>query len=462
MYRSPHRARWVALAGVAIASFLGCIDFTIVNTAIPEIRSAFHAGIDQVQWTVTAFVMALSSCTIPVGQLADRHGRRRVMFASMAVFGGASLGAGLASGLFTLVIWRTVQGMACAGLYTASAALVAAMFPEQERGKALGLLFSVNGLGLALGPVAGGLLVDALGWRWIFLINVPLIAASFMLCAGRLTQQTVTSARERFDWPGAVLLLTILPCGLGAVVRGADRGWTSPATLGLLLVACLSGAALTWVERRAAAPVLRLALLRQRPFALAACATAALAFFYCAAFLLMPLYLGELRGQDSAATGWLLLPTTAVMAMVSPLAGRGCDRFGAGPVMALGFVALLVSALMQSDFSATTAWWRVLAAFACMGFGWGCILGPSMTAALAAVPEALAGMALGMATMVHNVGGSVGLAAATVLYRVSTTRGGGFVTGYHAVMLMLVVACIGMLSILTLERRTLRASSSVR
>ncbi|CAB3756541.1 MULTISPECIES: DHA2 family efflux MFS transporter permease subunit [Burkholderia] len=460
MHRSPRRARWLALAGVAIASFLGCIDFTIVNTAIPEIRSSFHADIDQVQWVVTAFVIALSSCTIPVGRLADRHGRRRVMLASMAGFGVASLGAGLAPGLVALVIWRAVQGLACAGLYTASAALVAAMFPEQERGRALGLLFSVNGLGLALGPVAGGLLVDALGWRWIFLVNVPLIAASVALCAGRLTQDAIAAVRARVDWTGVVLLLLILPSGLGAVVRGAERGWTSPATLGLACVALLAGAALARVERRTPAPLLRLAAFRQRSFVLAVCATAVLAFFYCAAFLLMPLYLGELRGQDSAATGWLLLPTTAVMAMVSPLAGRGCDRFGAGPVMALGFAALLVSAVMQSAFGASTAWWRVLAAFACMGFGWGCILGPSMAAALAAVPEALAGTALGLATTVHNIGGSVGLAAATALYRFSAARGGAFVSGYHAVMLMLAGACIVMLSILTLARRARRVSGS--
>ncbi|WP_205170057.1 MFS transporter, partial [Burkholderia sp. LMG 13014] len=187
----------------------------------------------------------------------------------------------------------------------------------------------------------------------------------------------------------------------------------------------------------------------------AACATAALAFFYCAAFFLMPLYLGELRGQDSAATGWLLLPTTAVMALIAPWAGRGCDRFGTGPVMMVGFAALLLSALMQSAFTATTGWPWVLAAFACMGIGWGCVLGPSMTAALSALPENLAGTALGMATTVHNVGGSVGLAAATVLYRLAAEHGGGFVAGYRGVMLLLALVCVGALAVLALGRRAL-------
>lgn len=454
MQISPHRQRWLAMAGIAIASFLGCIDFTIVNTAVPAIQSALLADIAHVQWIVTAFVVALSSCTIAVGQLADRYGRREVMFASMALFALASLGAGLASSLGWLIAWRAVQGMACAGLYTASAALVAAMFPEAQRGKALGLLFSINGLGLALGPVAGGLLVEAWGWRAIFLVNVPLIAASFALCMGRLAVAAAPAARERFDWLGAVLLLAVLPGALAALIYGGDWGWASPATLGLLAVAVLAGAALVVVERRASAPLLRWPLFVQPRFVVAACATAALAFFYCVAFFLMPLYLGELRGQDSAATGWLLLPTTAVMALVSPLAGRGCDRWGTGPVMSAGFAALLVSALMQSVFDASTSWPWVLAAFGFMGLGWGCVLGPSMTAALTALPQSLAGTALGMATTLHNVGGALGLALGTVLYRLAA-QGGGFIAGYQQVMLLLAAVCVAALATLLLGRRAL-------
>ena len=227
---SNDRQRWLAMAGIAIASFLGCIDFTIVNTAIPAIQAAFDADIAQVQWTVTAFVAALSICTIAVGHLADRHGRREAMFASMGLFAAASLGAGLAPNLAWLVPWRAVQGVACAGLYTVSAAVAAAMFPEQQRGRALGLLFSINGLGLAFGPVAGGLLVEAWGWRAIFLLNVPLIAAGFALCSGRLP--------------------------------------ASPTNAAL----------------RSAAPALRWSLFAQPRFAVAACATAALALFYCVAF----------------------------------------------------------------------------------------------------------------------------------------------------------------------------------
>ena len=161
-----------------------------------------------------------------------------------------------------------------------------------------------------------------------------------------------------------------------------------------------------------------------------------------------------MRAQGSATTGWLLLPTTAVMALVSPLAGRGCDRIGCGRVMMVGFIALLVSALMQATFNAGTPWPWVLAAFACMGLGWGCVLGPSMAAALAALPQALAGTALGVATTLHNIGGALGLAIGTAVFRLAA-QDGGFVAGYQLVMLLLAAVCLGALAMLLRWRNAL-------
>lgn len=482
---------WLALGGIAIASFLGCIDFTIVNTALPAIQAELGADLAQLQWVMTAFVMALSSCTIAIGQLADRHGRSRAMLASMAVFALASLGAGWSGSLAALTGWRLLQGAACAGLYTASAALAAALFSEQERGKALGLLFSVNGIGLAAGPVLGGLLVGTVGWRWIFLINVPLILLSYLLCRHRLPPhparaaasmktssetghdighhmnhdmssaigQDIVRLEGRFDWQGTLLWLAFLPCCLLLVSHGPAWGWLSPASLGGLGASLLLGLALWRTERRAASPLLDFALFWRRRFVVAAGATAALAFFYCAAFLLMPLYLGDLRHQDSITMGWLLLPATALMALASPLAGRASDRWGTSAVMAGGFAALGLSALMQASFSETTAWPWVVVAFACMGVGWGCVLGPSMTAALAALPGELSGTALGMAATIHNVGGALGLALASALHGYAAaaipldTPALAFLAGYRAVMLLLAAVCASAFALVTIGRR---------
>lgn len=178
----PSAGRYLALLGVAIASFLGCIYFTIVNTAIPALRAELGMSVGDAQWVVTAFVMALSATMVASGRIADLHGRRRALYAGMLLFGLGSLGAGLSQGMLQLVACRFIQGLGCSALYTASAAIVSQAFAPSERGKALGLLFAGNGLGLAIGPVAGGLLVSSLGWRWIFLINLPVLAVRLLLC----------------------------------------------------------------------------------------------------------------------------------------------------------------------------------------------------------------------------------------------------------------------------------------
>lgn len=433
------RDRWLTLGGVAIASFLGCIDFTVVNTAIPAIQADLDASVSTVQWVITLFVVALSTCMVAAGRLADRHGRRRALYVGMALFGVASLGAGLAPGIGWLIGWRFAQGVACAVLYTASTAIVSHAFPEHERGKAIGMLFSANGLGLALGPVLGGLLVAGFGWRWVFLLNVPFVLLSVALCAGRVRESRDETDHAAFDWRGLALFLLALPCLLLAIVYGGHWGWLSVRTGALVATGVAGLLALWWSSRRVASPLIRFDLFARPRFIAASAATSGLAFFYCAAFFLMPLYLGELRHRDSASMGWLLLSTTAVMSLVSPWAGRMADRVGTSPLLLGGFACLAASAAMQACFSASTDWWFVLSAFAFMGLGWGAILGPSTVAALGSVPAQLSGVAMGASWTLHNVGGALGLALATQVFQMHA--GDGLLAGYRAAMLLLLGVC---------------------
>ena len=443
--------RWLALAGIAIASFLGCLDFTIVNTAIPTLQGYFTASVEQVQWTVSVFVMALSTFMVAAGRLADLHGRRKALYSAMAVFAVASLGAGLANQLGVLVAWRFAQGLACAVLYTSSATLVAQAFPEHERGKALGLLFAANGLGLAAGPVLGGLLVAVWGWRSVFLLNVPLTALAFALCHGHVAESRSDDERRALDVPGLLVWMLALPCLLLVISQSGTGGWGAWPTLLLLAAALALLVLFVAIERRAAQPLLNLRLLRNPRFVAAATANALLAFFYCGAFLLMPLYLTQVRLLDSAHSGWLLLPVTVVMAAVSPLAGRLADRLGSHRLMLAGFAALALSAALQAGFSAHSGWGHVVLAFACMGIGWGCILGPSTMAALASVPEHSGAMAMGACWTLHNLGGAVGLAVITAIYQQAGDR---FLDGLRADMLVLVAtSCLAMATLAVLRRR---------
>ncbi|RDJ27018.1 MFS transporter [Bosea caraganae] len=411
------RTRWILLLGVSLASFVGCIDFTIVNTAIADIQGGLAATVSEAQWIVAAFVMALSGFMVVSGRLADRYGRRRLFYIGMAAFTLGSLGAGAAPSIEALIGFRFVQGASAAALYTTTAAIVSDAFPEAMRGRALGLLFAANGIGLALGPVAGGVLVELLGWRWVFFVNVPFLLLSAVLCFSSVRETRDESDRGPLDWPGVGLLLAGLASLLLGLTQAKDWGWTAIPTLaatggGLCLLLLF-----VVVERRAASPLIRLDLFANRRFAAAGIATFALAFFYCSAFFLMPLYLGVVRGYGSLLTGLMLLPTTALVALASPVVGKLADRHGPMPLLAAGLALLALSASLQMLFSEATSTPFVILAFATMGIGWGCILGPSTLAALSSVPKRLGGVAMGACWTIHNVGGATGLVLSTLLYR---------------------------------------------
>lgn len=442
---------WLALTGVAIASFLGCIDFTIVNTALPALSQELGIALEHSQWLITVFVMALSTFMVTAGRLADLFGRKRLMLGAMLLFGVASLAAGLSNSLAGLVVWRAVQGLACAVLYTASTAIISDAFDERARGRAIGLLFSANGLGLAIGPVAGGLLVAGLGWRWVFLLNVPLIAIGLLLCWRHVRESAANDDGQRLDLPGLALLSVTLPLGVLLLVQGGQWGWTSPLTLTFAGLTLLLVAALVRVELRVPAPLLRVDFLSRPAFTGACLATGGLAFFYCPAFLLMPIYLAEVRGLDAASVGLLLLPTTALLALLSPWTGRWADRFGTRPVLLAGFVLLAASALVQAGLSGDSPWWWVIAAFALMGAGWACILGPSTVAAIAAVPAQDAGVAMGMSWTLHNLAGALGLAVTAALLQ---QVGGPFLGGYHLTMVLLTLVSALVLASLALLTRS--------
>lgn len=416
---SEYHRKWWVLAGVGIASFLGCIDFTIVNTVLPALRSELHATVTELQWMVNIFLLALSAFMVVMGRIADLYGRRRLLFAGSIVFGLASLGAGLATTVDWLLAFRLAQGIACAVLYTASGAIVSHAFPESERGKAIGWLFGINGLGLALGPVAGGILVSTLGWRWIFLMNVPLILVSLLICTMSVRESREIGEDNSLDWSGLTLLILGLTAGLLAVSQGNLWGWSSGMTFSALSIACVALALFYRVEQQATSPILKLQLFANRAFIVAAIAQAALAFFYVLAFFLMPLYLSGVQALHGYQIGLMLLPTTATVALVSPVAGRMADRYGAHAVLLVGFACFVLSALLQSLFSAESSLIFVGAAFAFMGVGWACVLGPSTVAALSSVPQQMGAVAMGSSWTVHNIGGAVGLALGLVCYQLA-------------------------------------------
>ncbi|WP_240669191.1 DHA2 family efflux MFS transporter permease subunit [Dyella sp. M7H15-1] len=394
------------------------MDFTIVNTVIPAIQADLHASVEQSQWIISIFLMALCASMVVAGRLADLHGRRLLLYLGMAIFGLSSLGAGLAGSIEWLIPFRFIQGVSCAALYTASAAIVSNAFPEGERGRAIGILFGVNGIGLAIGPVVGGMLVSGFGWRSVFLVNIPLILLSFAICLRGVHESRSSDESEKVDWLGLVLLVISVSGLMLGITQGIKWGWTSSQTLSVFGVAVILLVIFVRVERVKPSPLIHVDLFFNRGFIVASIATFSLAFFYCAAFFLMPMYLKMIGHLDGFMIGTLLLPTTAVMALASPVVGRITDHIGPRPLLMAGFLLLALSAALQARFENSLSFAYIITAFAAMGLGWACILGPSTVAALASVPERLGGVAMGASWTLHNLGGAVGLSIATIIYQV--------------------------------------------
>ena len=408
--------QWLTLIGIGLASFLGCIDLTIVNTALPSIQLDLQASMTQLQWIITVFLLALCAFMVIMGRAADRYGRRLVLYIGMAGFGLSSLGVGLSSSMHILLLCRFIQGVCTAILYTASGAIISHTFPENQRGKAMGILFGINGIGLAIGPVLGGIIIGALSWRWVFLINVPLIILSFLICTPNVSESKNTEDKNPLDIKGALLLAIGLSSLILALVEGPVFGLHSSLILSLIIVCAVSLVSLYWVEKHTAEPIIDFALFCNRGFSCSLFATAALAFFYCLALFLMPMYLHNMLGLSNYQLGFMLLPTTAVMAILSPIVGRATDRLGPKPLLVFGAIFFVISAVLQMQLTSHSSLSYIILAFSAMGVGWAAILGPSTIAALSFASDKMAGTAMGTAWTMHNVGGVIGIALGTVVY----------------------------------------------
>jgi len=423
---------WIALLGLALASFLGLLDLTIVNTALPEIQSELNVGVSQLQWVMTSLLLALTASMVTLGKLADLHGRRRFLYIGLALFGIASLGAGWAPNIHVLVLSRFIQGLGIALLYTTPLAILPSIVPPDQQGKATGILVGISSLGLAMGPALGGVILSTLGWRWLFFINPPIVALCFLLCWNTLPESKNQTATGNLDWAGFLLLSVSIPLLILGIVNSQALAFLNPQVIGFIVAAVTGLFALVLVEQRATSPVIQFSLLTRHDFLVGLVANFSLAAFYAIDFFLIPLYLHYVRGQSGDEIGFTLLPATLMLALWSPLAGRLVDKKGPRTALMLGLTLLSVSALLQTQFNAHTPLWAVIGTYLLFGSGWAWILSPSITAAISSVPADSGGVAAGTLGTFHNFGGAMGLVVGTLIFSAAAyTRLTSLVTDRH-------------------------------
>jgi EmrB/QacA subfamily drug resistance transporter len=425
------------------------LDATIVNVALPAIHRSLHASLDGLQWTIDAYTLVLASLLMLSGSTADRIGRRRVFQIGLALFSLGSLLCAVAPNLGLLIVFRMVQAVGGSMLNPVAMSIIRNVFEDpRERAQAIGLWGGVVGLSFALGPVVGGALVDSMGWRAIFLVNVPVGIAAIVLTALFVPESRAPRAR-RIDPVGQVLVIAMLASVTYAIIEGPSHGWTSAEILGLFALALVSLTALVAYELRRPEPLIDVRFFRSAPFAgasvIAICSFAALGGF----LFLNTLYLQNVRGLSPFHAGLYTLPLAAMTIVFGPVSGRLVAQRGARLSLVTAGCALTVSSLMLTHLTAATSIGYLLLTYFIFGFGFGLVNPPITNTAVSGMPAAQAGVASAVASTSRQVGSTLGVAivgaaagggAATALgsnFAQATHPGWWIITGLGVVVLVL-------------------------
>jgi EmrB/QacA subfamily drug resistance transporter len=402
--------RYLVLAICCMSLFLVGMDSTVVNVALPSIGRDFHAPVSGLQWTVDAYLLVIASLLMLSGSVADRVGRRRVFQIGLAIFTLGSLACSLAPSLGWLVAFRALQAVGGSMLNPVAMAIVTNVFTDpRERAKAIGLWGSVFGLSVALGPVIGGVLVDSVGWRGVFWVNIPFGIAAIALTA-RYVPESRAATKRSLDPLGQILvLLTLVTLSFG-IIEGPDLGWGSAMIVTCFAVGVAAIAVLLAWSRRVAEPLIDLRFFRSLPFSGAAL-TAVTGMTAFAGFLfLITLYLQDVRGYSALTAGLCLVPMAVLMAGSAPLCGRFIAAHGTRIPLIIAGTGITAGGVLLAFLTAASPVWYLLLSCMVLGVGMGWVNAPITNNAVAGMPRARAGTAAGIASTGRQVGSSLGVA----------------------------------------------------
>jgi EmrB/QacA subfamily drug resistance transporter len=447
---SPARAgrpRVTLLVG-SMAGFMIGLDATVVTTALPTIHAELHASVSTLGWTVSAYSLAFAALVLTGTALGDRFGRRRVFLAGLGVFTLASAACAVSPTVGWLIGARAVQGAGGGVATPLSLVLITEAYPVARRGAVVGAWGAITGIAVAFGPVAGGAIVQGLAWQWVFWVNVP-IGLALVTASGRLLSESRGPAR-RLDPAGLVLATGAVFAVTDGLLRGPQAGWRSAEVLTLFAAGGVLAAGFVAAERRARQPLLPLRLFANTSLTAAVAARFALfaTIFGCA--FLMPQYLQLAHGFSPLRTGLGVLPFTAPLMLIAPLAGRLADKYGERPVILAGTTASAAGfALLALTVTTASSYPTLAGPLLLAGAGVALAVPAAIAASLRAVPGPQLGLASGIGSTFQNVGGVFGVATATAVFASagSYLTPGDFVNGLRPALLALAgLAALGALA----------------
>jgi EmrB/QacA subfamily drug resistance transporter len=427
------RSRWWTFAVVSLALFMAMLDNLVVLTALPTIKRALGASVSDLEWVVNAYTLTFAVLMMTGSALGDRFGRKRIFLIGVALFTAGSLAAAHSDTATQLLVSRVIQGVGAALLTPLTLTIIARAFPPEQRAAAIGAWSGVAGLGVAFGPLVGGAIVNGIAWNAIFWVNVPI--GVLVLILGWLGLDESYGDRRPLDLSGLVLVVGGLFGITHSLIRGNALGWGSPAIAGSFVAGGALLLAFLVRERTASAPMLNLRLFSVRSFSV----SNAVGFLFAAglfgSLFLVTLYLQQIQGASPLTAGLKMLPWTATVVVVAPIAGILAEWKGWRPVVLAGMV-LQTAALAWMGIIAqmSTPYLELLPAFITVGVGMGLTFAPLSSAVISSIPSTLEGQASGAYSSIRELGGVFGIAILGAIFQQIATAptAASFMDGFRS------------------------------
>lgn len=399
--------KWLAMIGIGIGVFMATLDASIVNISLPTLVKDLNTNFATIQWVVLSYSLVLASLMLGVARLGDMYDKKKLYMAGLSLFTISSLLCGLAPGVEWLIGFRALQGIGAVLTQALGTAIITEVFPAAERGKALGLIGTTVSTGIAVGPALGGMLIGFIGWRSIFLVNVPVgIIALFII--NRFVPSSVAHPGQRFDIPGALTLFLTLTCYALGMTIGQEDGFSDPLVRSLLLGAAVGFVFFIWLEIRAPQPMIELSMFRNVLFSISL-VLGVLVFIVMSGLFIMPFFLQIVKGFSTQTMGLLLMANPIAMGIIAPFAGSLSDRYGSRGISLVGLVLIVIGCLTISTLNSGVTALGFILRLIPFGIGQGMFQSPNNSAIMGAVPRNRLGVASGLLALSRTLGQTTGL-----------------------------------------------------
>jgi EmrB/QacA subfamily drug resistance transporter len=413
--------KWLALGGLGMGVFMATLDASIVNISLPTLVQEFKTDFATIQWVVLSYSLVLTSLMLMVARLGDMIDKKRIWMGGLVLFTLSSLLCALSPSVGWLIAFRAMQGLGATMMQALGMAMITEIFPSSERGRALGVMGSIVSIGIAIGPPLGGILIGLAGWKWIFLVNIPVGLVTALVVTRFVPRSIPTAGSQRFDLRGALVLMAVLAFYALGMTLGQRIGFGAPLTLTLLAAAGIGLAALLVIEQRTEQPMIDLSLFRNPLFGINLL-MAFMVFIVLSASFILPFLLELVQEYPVQLVGLLMMAFPVSMGLVAPVAGILADRYGSRLISLAGLGAIIAGCLLMTTMTADVTPLGFVARMIPLGLGFGLFQTPNNSAIMGEAPRHRMGIASGLLSLSRTLGQSTGLPLMGALFAANALR----------------------------------------